>query len=295
MRVAIYGSRHQEEYVNEIVALMAEAAGSGHTLVLHEKIARYLSEQVPERFADVAAVADVVGDDGFTADVALSVGGDGTFLRTTQWVGSKEIPIIGVNTGHLGFLAPFTVSEAAAELKAFAAGRSTIEARSLIRLDAPSAHIDVWPYALNEVAILKKDTASMISVLASADRVTLADYLCDGLIIATPTGSTGYNLSVGGPIVTPGSPSLVIAPIAAHSLTMRPLVVCDSTVLEFKVTSRSPQFRISLDGRSFHMPCGTVFYLSRAPFVVKSVRKPGLSFFATIREKLLWGTTPRQS
>lgn len=290
MKIAIYGSRHQQDYKSRIVGFLGRMLRKGDTLVIHEKLARYLSESAAGEFHSEVTEYDMVADSDFTADIAVGIGGDGTFLRTAQWVGDKEIPIVGVNTGHLGFLAPFTLEEADTILEDFRCGRCRIEERSLLRLDVPALPLDIWPYALNEVAVLKKDTASMISVECAIDRSPLADYLCDGLLVSTPTGSTGYNLSVGGPIVTPTSPSFIIAPIAAHSLTIRPLVVGDTSVLELKVNSRSSHFRISLDGRSVNCPCGTIFYLSRADFVVKSVQKPGFGFFATIREKLLWGT-----
>lgn len=290
MKVALYGSRHQHSHVGDIARLVVSLIENGDTMVIHRKLYDYLVSNLGENFARVTASVEVTSEPGFTADVALSIGGDGTFLRTAQWVADTEIPIIGVNTGRLGFLAPFTIAEAAEAVTAGLAGYD-IESRSLLRVDLIGGSLDTWPYAINEVAVLKKDTASMITIDARIDRAPLADYLCDGLIVSTPTGSTGYNLSVGGPIVQPRSPSFILSPVAAHSLTMRPLVVDDSSLLVLKVSSRTPSFRISLDGRSVNLPCGTDIYLSRAPFVVKTVCRPGHNFFDTLRRKLLWGAS----
>lgn len=291
MKVAIYGSRHQDTHVEEIARLVIRLIENGDSMIMHRKIYDYLVSNLGDNFTRATAAVTVTSEPGFTADVALSIGGDGTFLRTAQWVADSEIPIVGVNTGHLGFLAPFTIEEASRAIIDNRLANYDIESRSLLRVDLMGSTLDTWPYAINEVAILKKDTASMITVGARIDRAPLADYLCDGLIVSTPTGSTGYNLSVGGPIVQPRSPSFILSPVAAHSLSMRPLVVDDSSLLVLKVSSRTPSFRISLDGRSVTLPCGTDIYLSRAPFVVKTVCVPGHNFFDTLRRKLLWGAT----
>lgn len=291
MKVAIYGSRHQADHISDIAQLVVSLIENGDSIVIHRKLYDYLATNVGELFVRATASVTVTSEPGFSADVALSIGGDGTFLRTAQWVADTEIPIIGVNTGHLGFLAPFTLKEAAEAVITHRLANYEIVDRSLLRVDLVGAELDTWPYAINEVAILKKDTASMINIDARINRVPLADYLCDGLIISTPTGSTGYNLSVGGPIVQPQSPSFILSPVAAHSLTMRPLVIDDSSLLTLNVSSRTPSFRISLDGRSVNLPNGTDIYISRAPFVVKTVSCPGHNFFLTLRNKLLWGAT----
>lgn len=294
MKVALYGSRHQDAHIADIGRLVVRLIECGDDIVIHRKLYDYLVTNLGGVFARATCGVTVSQEQGVSADVALSIGGDGTFLRTAQWVGDSATPVIGVNTGHLGFLAPFTIDEA---VKAVADDRMEgydIEHRSLLRVDLMGGSLDTWPYAINEVAILKKDTASMITIASRIDRAPLADYLCDGLIVSTPTGSTGYNLSVGGPIVEPTSPTFVLSPVAAHSLTMRPLVVNDTSVVELKVSSRTPSFRLSLDGRSVNLPCGTSIYLSRAPFDIRTVCRPDHNFFDTIRRKLLWGATARE-
>lgn len=291
MKILIYGNRHQDNHIGDIISMISSLLEKGDEVVLHPKINGYLEENSP-RFSqltakmvwetDVKAPAD--------ADLAISIGGDGTFLRTAQWIGDAETPIIGVNTGHLGFLAPFTPGEVETEIERFRNGKSSVSSRSLICVDSMGGSLgDEWPYALNEVVLHKRDSASMVTVSARIDRRALADYLCDGLIVATPTGSTAYNLSVGGPIVAPSTPVFTLSPIAAHTLTMRPLVVSDGSLIELTVKSRAKSFRLSLDGRSIQVACGDTLYLSKAPFCVKMVCKPGQDFYSTLRDKLLWG------
>lgn len=291
MRIAIYGSRRQGDFANDIFHFIKFIAERGDAIVMHKKLNETIKGAFAEQYKAIADSIEIVDTPDFDADLAISIGGDGTFLRTAQWVGDKETPIIGVNTGHLGFLAPFSIDDAKRAIADNCLTNYRIIERSLLQVDAPYDHFDQWPYALNEVAFLKRDSASMIGVNAKCNSATIADYLCDGLIVATPTGSTGYNLSAGGPILQPSSPSVILSPIAAHSLSMRPLVLDNSDVLEMKVFSRSSSYRISLDGRSLNMPCGSSIFLSRAPFVVRTVEKPDHNFFATLREKLLWGTS----
>ena len=210
------------------------------------------------------------GDD-FTADFAISIGGDGTFLRTARWVGAKEIPIIGINTGHLGFLAEESIKSAPQLIESLIEGKYFIESRSLLEVRAVEGDIrsslSGWAYALNEVAILRQDTASMITVNTLLDNMPVASYQGDGLIISTPTGSTAYNLSVGGPIVQPTAPCWVLSPIAPHSLTMRPLVVSDSHIIETSVDSRAETYRLTLDGRTLILPINVKLRVRRADFV----------------------------
>lgn len=284
MKLAIYGSRHQDGFIPAIAAFLDDLARAGHTAVMHAKLYRYLLHAVP---ASLGCVTRVTDTPDFTADFALSLGGDGTFLRTAAWVAEKEIPVIGVNTGHLGFLASFDIGDLPTIPGRLERGDFAVERRSLVKVDAPG--VQGWPYALNEVTLAKAESASMIHVEARIDGVELADYRADGLIVATPTGSTAYNLSVGGPIVQPGSPVLVLSPIAAHSLSMRPLVVNDASRLEFTCRGRSPRFRLSIDGRATALPLDTPVSVTRAPFVLRAIHLPGHNFADTLRSKLLWG------
>lgn len=290
MKVAIYGNMYQENYLNQLSNFLDALSHSEIKVAMESTFYNYLSRLLPQ---PPMVDAVIVGKD-FDADMAISIGGDGTFLRTARWVGEKQIPILGINTGHLGYLADITVDDMIPAVDDLLKGLYKIENRSLIEVTSMRKEAIVeWNYALNEVAILKQDTSSMISVETQINDVDLATYLGDGLIISTPTGSTGYNLSVGGPILEPTAPNWVISPIAAHSLTMRPLVVSDSSELTITTSSRTTSYRVSLDGRSVTLPVGSTIKIRKAPFVVKVVQRMKHNFTETLRNKLLWGVDNR--
>lgn len=284
MRLAIYGSRRQDSYLPQIEGFMNELSRRGDTAVMHAKLYEYLLRLMPVALKCVERVTD--GPD-FTADYAVSIGGDGSFLRTAAWVADKEIPILGVNTGHLGFLASLGVDDLPQLPALLERGDFTLQSHSLIHIAEPA--LDVWPYALNEVTVGKAETSSIITVNVLLSDIHLANYRADGLIVCTPTGSTAYNLSVGGPIVQPTAPVFVISPIAAHSLSMRPLVIDDTSALTLHCDSRKPRYRLSIDGRSSVFDLSQPVKLCRAPFVVKSILLPGHNFADTLRNKLSWG------
>lgn len=290
MKIAIYGNMYQEDYLKQLSEFLEALSQSDIKVEMESRFYNYLCRLLPQE----PQVDGVILGSDFEADMAISIGGDGTFLRTARWVGDKEIPILGINTGHLGYLADITVDEMIGAVDDLKNGLYKIETRSLIEVTSSrkEAIID-WNYALNEVAILKQDTSSMISIATKVNDVDLATYLGDGLIISTPTGSTGYNLSVGGPIVEPTAPNWIISPIAAHSLTMRPLVVGDSHELTITTTSRATNYRVSLDGRSVTLPVGSTIKLRKAPFVTKVVQRTKHNFGETLRNKLLWGVDKR--
>lgn len=284
MRIAVYGSRRQDNYLPEIEAFMKRLAQMGVELVMHPKLYKYLQAVM---LPALAAVRRVTDSSDFTADAAVSIGGDGTFLRTAMWVSRSDIPILGVNTGHLGYMTALSVDRLSEVPELIMSGTLSYERRGLIEVVSPE--IKTWPFALNEVTISKDDSASMIDAMTYLDGIHLADYCADGLIIATPTGSTAYNLSVGGPVIQPQTRVWVISPIAAHTLTMRPLVISDSSSLSILPQARAEHFRLTLDGRSVSLPVGTEIHLRRADFDVKVLHLPGSSFIETLRNKLHWG------
>lgn len=223
-------------------------------------------------------------------DMIISIGGDGTFLRAVSWEEVGLIPIAGLNGGHLGYLTGWTLDEIPEFVHALSEGNYRAERRSMIKVESEVLRgEDYWPYALNEVAVLKESSATMISVSAEINDAYLTVYDADGLIAATPTGSTGYNLSVGGPILEPSLPAWVLSPVAAHSLNMRPLVVSDDSRLRLLPRSRTHRVLLSLDGRSISVPDNVPLLLTKASFTMAVVRPADTTFADTLREKLYWG------
>nr|WP_308535685.1 NAD kinase [uncultured Prevotella sp.] len=238
-------------------------------------------------------ISGVFEGSNFDADYAISMGGDGTFLRAASKVGAKNIPIIGVNMGRLGFLANILPSEILSMLDEIYAGNFDIEERSVIKLDADNARIEGNPFALNDIAILKRDHASMISIRASIGGEYLVTYLADGLVVSTPTGSTAYSLSNGGPIMVPRSGILSLTPVAPHSLNIRPIVISDEMEIRLEVESRSHNFLAAIDGRSEKLSEGTTLIITKAPFRIRIVKRRNHRYFSTLRSKLMWGADSR--
>ncbi|MDE6578848.1 MAG: NAD(+)/NADH kinase [Muribaculaceae bacterium] len=284
MPIAIYGSRSQHEHIPALRILFARLHALRISTAIHPKLAWYLEERGVNLYG--AAVTERIPS---STELVLSIGGDGTFLRAARWVADRELPILGVNTGHLGFLAGCRLPEVEEMLMLFRQGRTVIEKRMLLQVSCSSLPLDEWPYALNEVALQKEDTASMITVSAKINGQPLANYRADGLIISTPTGSTAYNLAAGGPIVEPTIDCMVITPVAPHTLTLRPLVAGADSRLQFIPQGRARDFRLSLDSRSYILPIGTKVIVGRAPFVTKLVRRSDSPFPSILSDKLLWG------
>ncbi|MFC2773639.1 NAD kinase [Segatella oris] len=227
-------------------------------------------------------------------DYVISMGGDGTFLEAANKVGDREIPILGVNMGRLGFLADVLPSEIETTLDHVLRGDHIIEDHTVIKLETNGETIECNPFALNDIAVLKRDSASMISIRAYVNGDFLVNYQADGLIIATPTGSTAYSLSNGGPIIVPQSGSLCITPVAPHSLNIRPIVINDTSVIELEVCSRSHNFLVAVDGRSMKMAEETRLTICKAPYTIKLIKLKSQRYFSTLHEKLMWGADTRQ-
>lgn len=229
----------------------------------------------------------------FNADIALSIGGDGTFLRTAERVGDKGIPILGINTGRLGFLADVPAHDIDNALTEIYKNNYRVEERSLLQLSISEFNEPYISCALNEIAILKRDNSSMITLHVDIDQQYLNSYEADGLIIATPTGSTGYSLSVGGPIIAPQANNFVISPVAPHSLTTRPLVITDNGDLDIEVHSRTDAFQVAVDGNSYTLTTANRLRIKKAPYQIRVVKRPGHTFYQTLRDKLMWGADRR--
>ena len=237
--------------------------------------------------------AQIIEGSDFDADVVISMGGDGTFLRAASMVGAKQIPILGINTGRLGFLADINAQEIERTIQALYEGDFTVDTRAVIMVETEGQPLQGYCCALNDVAILKRDTASMISIRASVNGQYLNTYQADGLIVSTPTGSTAYSLSNGGPIIVPGTKVFSMTAVAPHSLNVRPIVLADSSVIELDVESRSHNFLVAIDGRSEKCKEGTKIVLRRAPYDIKVVKRSDHRYFNTLREKMMWGADTR--
>jgi NAD+ kinase len=233
------------------------------------------------------------GDD-FQVDYVISLGGDGTFLKAASRVGAKQTPIIGVNMGRLGFLADVLPSDIESLLDAVYAGDYKTEEHAAIQIETDGEILQESPYALNDIAVLKRDNASMISIRTCIDGDYLTTYQADGLIISTPTGSTAYSLSNGGPIIVPQSGNICLTPVAPHSLNVRPIVIGDEAVVTLTVESRSHNFLVAVDGRSESLPETTKVTIRKAPFAVRIVKSTDFRYFATLRDKMMWGADQRQ-
>lgn len=226
-------------------------------------------------------------------DFIFSVGGDGTFLQSVLNIRNFNIPVVGVNSGRLGFLADISEDQVQNALTNIFNHKYTVIERSMLQVDFEGTDNMDFNFALNEVTVLKTDTSSMINILAYLDKELLNNYWADGLIIATPTGSTAYSLSVGGPILTPDSENFVITPLAPHNLTVRPLVVPDNYEIRLKVEGRGTQFLASLDSRSVAVDQSTEIKIRKANFKLKTLQLPDQTFFTTLRNKLMWGVDRR--
>jgi NAD+ kinase len=225
------------------------------------------------------------------ADLFLALGGDGTFLQSLTFVRDRGIPVAGINSGRLGFLTTARADEGDSWIDDLLQGRYTVEERSLLHVTGEVLP-GIYPYALNEVS-LQRHGASMLQINVCIDGRALPAYWADGLVVSTPTGSTAYNLSVGGPVVMPGSDVMVIAPIAPHNLNVRPLVVPMEAALEITFLSREPDAQLTIDNRSYHVPSGTAVSLARAPFGLRYVSLSNDSFINALRTKLFWGADKR--
>lgn len=285
-KIAIFGNRHQEGYLPLLSRFFDTLTEKGFELGVARSFAGYLAE----KGIRLPATARVIGELDDDTEGVVSIGGDGTFLRAAQWVGKREIPILGINTGHLGFLASYSLEDTDELAEVMATDSATLERRMVFEVRSAAMPEDFWPYALNEVAVMRGETASMVSVRAEVNGNFLAEYMADGLVVATPTGSTAYNLSVGGPIMEPTLECAVLSPIAPHSLTMRPLVINGGSTVILRADSRAEYSRVGLDGRHFTLPAdGTSVEIRRADFTVVVMRRPNSRFARILQKKLLWG------
>lgn len=288
MKIAIFGKQYHSSYREVLQELFNTLVGLGCKICIEREFVDMLLSDATLQLPNMSYICN----NNFDADMALSIGGDGTFLHTATCIGNKGIPILGINTGHLGFLADLSDNEVGVALQEILKGQYQVEERTLLQVEAQGIE-DLWPYSLNEVAILKQDSSSMISIRTAINDDYFNTYQADGLVIATPTGSTAYALSAGGPILMPQAANWVLAPVAPHSFTVRPLVVNDDVTISLQVSCRTGKFMLSCDGRSVQLPAGTTITLRKASFTIKVVKGNNHTFSKTLRNKLMWGVDKR--
>jgi len=289
--IAIYGKYLEAPFKNDLIVLFDILKKRQVEVVIYAPFHEYLIKEFGINVA-TRAIYRTSGEVKHLADFMLSLGGDGTFLESVAFIEESYIPVLGINFGRLGFLANISTEDIDEAIELLLSGKFSVEKRSLLQVVTDQNPFLNYPYGLNDLTLQKKDT-SMITVNAYIDDEFLCTYQADGLIVATPTGSTAYSLSVGGPIVSPLLSSFLISAIAPHHLTVRPFVIPDSCNLRFEVTGRSGEVLVSLDSHTFTLNLPLSLMVKKAPFFIGLVNLQGSSFFKTLRNKLLWGVDKR--
>lgn len=292
-KIAIYGQFYHEDagiYIRLLIDTLIEKSVSFY---LEENFLKQIqsNSDFAEKYAGLPGFREL--DNSF--DLFLSIGGDGTILKSILFIKDLDIPIAGINIGRLGFLASITKEELVESISKILKGGYSVSERSLLSivLSPEKKSINTQNFALNEVSVIRKNTTSMIKVEAFLNDEYLTSYWSDGLIIATPTGSTGYSLSCGGPVLVPSSRNFILTPIAPHNLNARPIVIPDSTEIKLKVTAREDNYLVSLDSRIAALTNKTSITIKKSPFTVKMIQLHEDSFIKTLRKKLLWGEDKR--
>lgn len=293
MKVAIYGQYYQNSTEPIIRDIFAFFNSKNIEIVIESQFLKILQDKqlIQKNYKTFSSHKEL--DRSF--DLMLSIGGDGTILRAVTLIRNSGIPILGINAGRLGFLASVQKEHIATFLQMVVDKNYKISQRTLIQASVTPKNKDLLDinFAMNEISVSRKDTTSMITIETYLDDELLTSYWADGLIISTPTGSTGYSLSCGGPILTPDVKSLVITPIAPHNLNARPLVIPDKTEIKLRVTGREEQYLVSMDSRITSVTNDSVITIKKTRFQINMVEIPEETFFKTLRNKLLWGEDKR--
>ena len=291
MRIAIYGNPFNPVKAKYVQHLIHKLEENNVPVIIEHQFHDFLIDHV--NFKKDIDIFDTPKELQENADILLSIGGDGTLLNTITLIRDSSIPVLGINTGRLGFISSVSTDQIDNAINQLFKEEYTLEERTLLQLDTNNQLFGETNFALNEVTLLKKDTSSMIRIHAFLDDEFLNSYWADGLIVATPTGSTGYSLSCGGPIVVPGTENFIIAPIAPHNLNVRPIIVSEERVLKLKVEDRDELALVALDSRSRAIDPTLELTIRKADFKVNLIKLSSQSFIATIREKLMWGKDKR--
>lgn len=290
LRFAIFGNLYQAKKSASIRRVLSCLRAYGAEITIDSDYHAFLLAIGQVDMQDM----EVFEGNDFTADFVISMGGDGTFLKAATRVGAKQVPIVGVNMGRLGFLADVSPEDIEESVLAIYNNEYALDERKVIQVEAEDTQFSGPAFALNDVSILKRDNASMIAIHAYLGGEYLTTYEADGLVVSTPTGSTAYSLSNGGPIIVPGTSVFSMTAVAPHSLNMRPIVIPDNSVITLDVESRSHNFLVALDGRSERCKEGTRITIRRAPYKVLIVKRRSNDYFRTLREKMLWGADNRR-
>ena len=289
LRFALFGNIYQTKKSASIGRILSYLKARGADVLIEREFFNFLKKS---NDAIITPTQLFDGSD-FSADFVISMGGDGTLLKSAMHVGDKQTPIIGVNMGRLGFLASVTPAGIESTLDAIYKGDYSVERHTAIEARTTGGTLNGSPCALNDIAVLKRDNASMITIRVAINGEYLVTYRADGLVISTPTGSTAYSLSNGGPIIVPGTSVLCLTPVAPHSLNIRPIVVPDTAVVTLNVESRSHNFLVAIDGRSEKCPDTTKLEISKAGYIINTVRGNDVNYISTLREKMMWGADQR--
>lgn len=290
MKIAIHGKNFKEETKPFVQAMFQELEMRGVEIQISESFNNFLHKIGIRKNSQAIYTHQ---RNLFRADFVFSLGGDGTLLETVTHVGAHETPILGINTGRLGFLATTSPDHVQTAIDSLFNGYFSYDDRSLIRVESDKDLFDGLNFGLNEFTISKRDTSSMIGVKTYIDGEYLNSYWADGLIVATPTGSTGYSLSVGGPVVWPQSNNFIIAPISPHNLNVRPMIVSNDSIISFDILGRSKNYLISLDSRSRIVDAAVQLAVKKENFKARLVKLNGDNFLNTLRNKLNWGMDKR--
>ena len=291
MKVAIYGKKINKNISEYFLNTLAVIEKLGWTAVLETDINTNLIAKcgLKDSYQTFSSFADIKSG----IDLFISLGGDGTFLKSVGYIRDSGVPILGINTGRLGFLSNIAKDDIEVTLEAIDFKKYDFQLRSLLRVNTPEDIFGTENFALNELTIQKRDTSTMITVHASLDDKYLNSYWADGLIVSTPTGSTAYNLSCGGPIITPGCQVHILTPIAAHNLNVRPVVVPDHLPIKLSIEGRDRSYLISLDGNSKTIKQGEEIIIKKAEFMINVIKFEHNNFLDTIRNKMFWGIDKR--
>jgi len=276
-RLIIFGNRYQRGDTRQVVTLLDDLRQRGIAVAIERDYKDFMQQLHGDSVASVDAFDAAQLPE---ADAALSLGGDGTLLTTVMWVAPQGMPIMGINTGHLGYLTAARLDEASDAIDELLAGKCRIEERTMLQVACDAATIE-HPWALNDIAILRHDTSSMLDMETRLRGRKLTTYRGDGLVVSTPTGSTAYNMSVGGPIIEPSAACLVLSPISPHSLTMRPLVVRDDSKIAVRTHTRATHYEVSIDGEVALCPTGSTLTIARAPYNARIIQRPTNNFART--------------